>query len=813
MKSLKCLLFMLLLIVAGTLRAQDIVSGSEIDGVVKDANQKPVDYATVSLIRVADSAAVKSVMTDGKGRYSFKNIPASAYRVAVHQVGQSKHLSEVVTLNTSNPVLHMKPATLSPDSKQLKEVNIAVQKPAIERRGDKLIVNVENSSVSAGSTALEVLQRAPGVSLDKDDNVALKGKQGVLIMIDGKPTYLSNTDLAAMLRNMQSNEIESIEIINNPSARYEAEGKSGIINIKLKKNKNYGTNGTFTLGAGYSSKRKSNTGITLNNRNEKLNIFGNYNYNNSQGEQHMQIDRVNAGQTTSAIFNQTGNADRAWYNNNFKVGADVFLNKNNTIGVLATGYINQWREMYSNGTLIRSMQGVLDSSLLSQNDSRSNYNNLSYNLNYKSVLDTAGRELTVDLDYANNDSKSRMLYDNVYAYASGTQKVNELLENKTPSGINIYAVKTDYTHPFSKSFKMETGFKLSWVKTDNDFQARRMGSQQWEDDPRRSNHFIYDESVKAGYVNFRKEFKKVNVQVGLRAEQTGSKGNLVTTGQVVERDYLDFFPSAAVNYTVNENNSMGITYSRRITRPAYDDLNPFEYFLDRYTYNQGNPFLNPEYTNTFELSYTLLKKYNASVSYTKTTDVMTQVLLPAPEKSALYQTNANLAEQLSYSFNLSAPFTYTKWWNSNTNLTVFNNHFKSPNLNGQVLDNSQTAFQVFHSENVTLNSSTSFELSGNYQSKLIYGTFLVQPQYAIDFGFSKSFMAKKVNLKLAVNDVFKTRRGKISSAYPGLDYSVNQRFDSRTARLTLSYKFGNNNLKESRKRSTGLDSEAGRIKN
>lgn len=258
---------------------------------------------------------------------------------------------------------------------------------------------------------------------------------------------------------------------------------------------------------------------------------------------------------------------------------------------------------------------------------------------------------------------------------------------------------------------------------------------------------------------------------------------------------------------------MGLTYSRRITRPAYDDLNPFEYFLDRYTYNQGNPFLNPEYTNTFEFSYTLFKKYNASLSYTKTTDVMTQVLLPNPAKSALYQTNANLAEQLSYALNISAPITYTKWWNSNTNLTVFNNRFKSPNLNGQVLDNGQTAFQVYHSENITLNSSSSVELSGNYQSKLIYGTFLVQPQYAIDFGLNKSLMAKKVNLKLAVNDIFNTRRGRISSAYPGLEYKLRQSFDSRTVRLTFSYKFGNNELKESRKRSTGLEAEAGRMKN
>jgi len=804
---------MLLLAVSGILTAQTSIPGSEIDGFVKDGSQKPVDYATVSLIRVADSVSVKTVMTDEKGKFSFKNIPRSEYQVAVNQIGHSKYLSEKLKIDEKQPIQHLQSVTLSADSKQLKEVSITVQKPAIERKGDKLIVNVENSSVSAGSTALEVLQRAPGVTLDKDDNVALQGRQGVLVMIDGKPTYLSSADLANMLRNMQSNEIESIEIINNPSARYEAEGKSGIINIKLKKNKNYGTNGTFTLGSGYSSKRKSNTGITLNNRNEKLNIFGNYNYNNSKGEQHMQIDRVNAGQSASAIFNQTGNADRFWYNNNFKVGADLFLNKNNTIGGLVTGYINQWSEVYNNGTLIRSMQGSLDSSLSSQNNSRSNYNNLSYNLNFKSVLDTAGRELTVDLDYANNSSKNRMMYDNVYSYTSANQQVNELLRNLTPSNIDIYSMKADYSHPLAKSFKLEAGFKFSWVKTDNDYQATRFENQGWANDPLRSNHFIYDESVRAGYVNFRKEFKKANVQIGVRAEQTASKGNLVTTGQVVERDYLDFFPSAAVNYTFNENNSMGLTYSRRITRPAYDNLNPFEYFLDRYTYSQGNPFLNPEYTNTYELSYTLLKKYNASLSYTRTTDVMTEVLLPDPAKSALYQTNANLAEQISYSLNISAPVTYTKWWNSNTNLTVFNNQFKSPNLNGQVLDNNQTAFQVFHSENFTLNSSTSLELSGNYQSRLIYGTFLVQPQYSVDFGLSKALMAKKVNLKLAVNDIFDTRDSRISSAYPGLEYQLHQKRDTRTVRLTLSYKFGNNQLKESRRRSTGLDSEAGRIKN
>lgn len=793
--------------------AQAPASGSIISGKVTDQSQKPLDYVTVSLVRATDSVSVKTAYSGKDGTFVLKGVAGGEYKVRLTQVGLSKYTSPLIRVGGGEKNVSLGTLILKSESRQLKEVQITASKPFIERQGDKLVVNVATSAVSAGSSALEVLQKAPGISLDKDDNIMLKGKQGVLVMIDGKPTYLSNADLASMLRNMQSNEIESLEIISNPSARYEAQGKSGIINIRLKKNKNYGTNGTLTAGGGYSGYRKSNAGLTLNNRNKKVNLFGNYNYNNNKGEHFTDIDRMNNSQGVLSNFLQNGKGERFWFNHSFKAGADYFISKNKTLGILVNGFFNQWNEDFRNSTFISSQQGVSDSTVRAGNISHSTYRNLSYNLNYKAVADSQGREFSIDLDYSNNYSNDKNSYDNNYYYTATNSARQELLNNEAPASIDIYAVKMDYTYPIAKGFKIEAGYKSSWVKTDNDFQATRFTDDQWVNDASRSNHFVYNENVHAAYVNFRREWKKLNLQAGVRAEQTNSKGNLVTTGEVVKRHYLDFFPSAAINYTHDENHAFGLTYSRRISRPQYDALNPFEYYLDKYTFMQGNPFLKPEYTNTFELSYTLKKKYTVSAGYNKTTDVITQVLLPDPARSALFQTNENLSEQVSWNLNVSAPVTFTKWWSSNNNVTLFNNQFNSPDLNGQVLDNNQTAVQFNSTQNFRINKDFSAEVSGNYQSRMIYGTFLIRPQYGVDLGFNKSMMNKRLNMKLAVNDIFKTRSGKIRSAYPGLDYQIDQNWDSRVARLTLSWKFGNNEVKPNRNRSTGLDAETGRLKN
>lgn len=811
MRLLSTFLFFLLAL-ALTFSTSAAVKGADVGGVIKDSHNKAIDFVSVYLIRNHDSTTVKTVMSDGSGAFSFKDVPRGKYHIVLSQIGMKKYKTSQITVKDEKDNISLGTIVMEAESRSLNAVTVTAQKPLIERKGDRLIVNVASSTVSTGATALEVLQRAPGVSLDKDDNISLRGKQGVLVMIDGKPTYMSTADLTNMLRNMQSNEIEALEIITNPSARYEAEGKSGIINIRLKKNRNFGTNGTLTAGAAYSGYRKFNGGISLNNRSKHFNVFGNYNYGDSKGQQITEIDRINDYQGVKSLFSQSADNARFRRNNNFKVGADWYIDKVSTVGVQLNGYFNNSDDDIVNNTYIGPQGGRVDSTVNSFNDGSSKYRNTSINLNYRGKLDSAGRELSIDLDYASNFSDDQTYYNNNYSYSTGKPAAFERLRAFTPSHIDIYAIKADYVHPFGKAMKMEVGYKSSWVKTDNDFQFAGYVNDNWANDARRSNHFVYRENINALYLNMRMEWKKWNVQAGLRAEQTNSRGDMLTTNTTFKRHYLDFFPSTALNYEANASSSFGFSYSRRITRPGYDALNPFEYFLDRYTFNRGNPYLRPEYTNTFDLSYTLLKKYIVSLNYSHTKDGITEVLLPDPEKSSLFQTNANLAEQYNYSLNITVPLTLAKWWSGNTNINLFRSQFKTPDLNGQALNTDQTTLQVYSSQNFTLTKNTSLELTGNYQSKAVYGTLVIRPQYALDFGASQSFANKRLSVKLAVVDIFRTRYGRISSSYPGLDFKLFQRTDSRMVRLTLAYKFGSNEIKPARTRATGLDAEAGRVK-
>ncbi len=801
-------LLMLLLLSSFTLPA----AAAEIKGKVVGSGGVPLDYVSVILARASDSARVMMTMTDASGVFIFKGVKAGKYNVVLSLIGRKMFRTDIMQITDDANLIDLGTLTMETESRQLSSVSVVAKKSLIERVGDKLILNVSASSVSAGASALEVLQRAPGVSVDKDDNISLRGKQGVLVMIDGKQTYLSAADLATMLRNMQSNEIESIEVIANPSARYEAEGKSGIINIRLKKNKSYGTNGTITAGGGYSGYRKTNTGVTLNSKSARLNVFANYNYNNNEGRRKMDIDRINEYEGISNFFSQKSDGKRRWDNHSVKLGADWQLHKDHVLGAQINAYSGNWRERSTNRTGISTLGGPVDSTVLSSNTFHSKNRNISYNINYRGKLDTLGREISVDLDYSTNKSEEDIYYDNLYQYVSAKPEMRERINTLIPVNIAIYAIKADYVHPLSKALKFEAGYKSSWVETDNDFGFNVMVDGQWDRDLLRSNHFIYDENINAGYLIIKGDLNKWNVQAGLRAEQTNSRGNLVTTGQVVKRHYLDFFPSAAINYTMNPDHALGFTYSRRITRPQYDALNPFEFFIDRYTFNRGNPFLKPEYTNAVEMSYTFKKKYILSASFARTTDGITEVILPEAAKSALYQTRTNMAEQNSWTLNLTAPISFTSWWTSNTNALLFRNQFKSPDLNGQKLDNDQTTLMINHVQTFTVDKTMSVELSGNFHTKEVYATLAIKPRYTVDLGISKSFADKRFDVRLAMVDIFRTSYTRISSAYPGLDYKLFQRGDTRMLRLSMSYRFGNKDMKLNRGRATGLEEEAGRVK-
>jgi hypothetical protein len=785
----------------------------KLSGKVLDEKHANLSYASVSLLKAKDSTLIKGTITEDNGTYLFSDLSDGQYIIAINMVGYAKVLKGPYSINSAHKTYTVDQVELVPTSKQLNNVNIVSRKPLVERQVDKTVLNIENSVLAAGNNALEILQKAPGVTVDKDGNISLRGKKGVLVMLDGKPTYMSSEQLANLLRSTEGNAVQSIELITNPSAKYDAAGNSGIINIKLKKNRNYGTNGSVNAGAGYGRYYKASSGLSLNHREKKFNIFGDFNYSRRKQYHNLDIIRVNNTAADQTYFDQKSEAIGFRRNYNFKGGLDYFINDNNTIGVAVNGYNGNGSNDAKVLTLIGSRPLETDSSVFALTPNQFKYTGITYNLNYKNTIDTAGQELNADIDFSKYDSYQDNQYDNNYLDVAGKPyKSPYIFRSSSPSVIKVFAAKTDYTYPFSKKMKLDAGLKSSVVSTDNNSVFENFLDNNWRNDLGRSNQFTYDENINAGYMNLKREFTGTTVQVGLRAEQTNSKGNSITEQKISKRHYLNLFPSLFVNHVLSKNHEIGFSYSRRIDRPDYGDLNPFISFVDLYTYGIGNPFLNPQYTNSFEFSYSYKKTINATLGYSHTSDAITRVLLSDTLRKTLFITSENLAVKKSYNLNINSPLNIFKWWTTNNNVTVYYNKFSTPNLLGAPYSSGKLSFNANTNHTISLNTNTNIEMSGYYQSSMVEGTLALKPQYGIDLGASRSFADKKFNVKLAANDVFNLQKWRITSALPGQNYSVNEKEESRIFRLTCTYRFGSSDIKGARQRSKGSDAEQNRVK-
>jgi iron complex outermembrane receptor protein len=789
--------------------AQQAAPASKVSGALVNEQGKPLDYATVSLLRASDSTVVKGALSNDAGVYVFTNIKAGSYIIKATVVGYQKAVSKTFTVPANSSQVTAPALNLQTGSTELKAVTITATKPLIERKIDRTVMNVENSVLAAGNTAMEILERAPGVTVDKDDNISLKGKQGVTVMINDKLTYLTAAQLATLLRSTDGNTIKSIEIITNPSAKYDAAGNSGIINIKLKKNAQSGTNGSLTVGGAKGQFWRDNTSLNLNHKQGNLNVFTSLSRGDNKRGHDIGINRIitdSLGNKT--YFNQKSNMPSINHYNNYRLGADYDLTAKHTIGFVVSGYSNSGKDLNDNTTIIGKQFGVADSSLNTTSDIRQTYKNFALNLNDRLKIDTSGQELSIDLDYSRFKNNSNAMYNTDYFLPDGSvQHAPQMLRNQTPSTISIYTGKADYTKPLTKTIKLEAGVKFSSVKTDNDLQAQIFDNGAYRNDTTRTNRFIYDEKINAGYLNLNKQFKKLSVQLGLRAEQTKSTGNLIGSTPV-KRSYLNFFPSVFINQTINDKNEVSFSYSRRIDRPGYDDLNPFIYYLDPYTYSQGNAFLNPQYTQNFEFNYTYNKTINVSLGYSHTTDAITELILTEGKRS--FETHQNLQTQTGYNINVNTPFTITKWWEGNVNATAFYLGFKSDTLAGQKFNDGQWAFQGRTTQTFKF-AGYRLEVMGDYQSPLTYGIFKIRPRYSVDLGISKSFMEKKFNIKASCDDIFNIRRNDLSSQVVNNNFTIKQKNDTRVMRLTFTYNFGNSAIKIRQHRS-GADDEKGRVK-
>lgn len=780
----------------------------KVSGSILDERGQALDFVNVLLKSAGDSTLIKGNLTDLDGAFIIDGIDPGDYFVTASMVGYEDGLS--VKFTSKNDDILLDPIALAAGV-ALEEVTVKARKPFIEMKADKVVVNVENSGVNAGNNALEVLAKSPGVIVDKDNNISLRGKQGVLVTIDGKQQYMSAQDIATMLESMPADNISNIEIITNPSAKYDAEGNSGIINIKMKKNENLGTNGSVNATVRQGKRFSYNNALSLNTRTEKLNVYASASRWDWQWYQDLELYRVIPNDQGATTFDQSTLMDRDGISNDVKIGMDYSLSNKTTVGLLAKYNGGSAVDDNDNMTHItgQNVPGFNFLNVVSEgNSDRDQY---SFNFNVKHLLDDDGAELTFDADYSIYDNPKVNMYDNFFMDEVGDM-VQEpyYLRNNLNTSINIFASQVDYVKPLENGIKMEVGAKYSNVSTDNATQFESLQNDQWIEETFRTNTFLYDEEVLAGYASFSKMIGKVNVQAGLRVENTRSTGNSITLDELVDRQYTDFFPSLNISHTLGEEHSLSYSYSRRLNRPNYQNLNPFVEFLDLYTFEKGNPFLNPQYAHALGVNYGFGNHFFVSANYSYTKDAITQVIEQFSEENLTFQTVQNLDNQHSASLTLSVPRVWNEWYTTRLSVTSFYNEFQSVIPSG-ILDNKNLATQIYLSNNFTLPGDWALEVAGNYRSPLTYGLIEVISQYSVDVGISKSIFNGKGNLKLGVDDIFYTRRDGGGVYQDDINLTVKNQYDSRRAKLTMTYNFGNQKVKAARKRSTATEAETSRI--
>ncbi|GAB3425418.1 TonB-dependent receptor [Niabella aquatica] len=804
------LLFLLLSFTTATV----ITKAQVITGKIADTGSKPLPGASVALLKASDSALVKMNITDKEGLYRFDNIISGNYLLQVTSVGYTKTFSPVFNHSTDSK----QNVALEKTGTQMAGVVVTAKKPPVEVKAGKTVVNVDASPSNAGLNVLEILQKSPGVSVDNDDNISLQGKGGVLILIDGKPTYLSGQNLATFLKSLQAGSLDQIEIMTNPPAKYDAAGAAGVINIKTKKGTIRGMNGNMNLNYVQGLYPKYNGGANFNLRNKKVNLFGSYNGGAWESWGIMNINRNfyrEAAFSGSSKQTTQRHNKSSWHNG--KMGMDYYFTDKDVAGVVVSGNINPWNNWQESASELYNAANNLNNVLRSKAYNGGRAKNITTNLNYKHTFDSAGREVSFDLDqgYYHNRS-SNALTTSVYKPDNTQEGKTVMLNGVLPSIINIYSGKADYAHPFNKNTKLETGIKTSFVNTDNNVLYQRDTSTGWYVDEQRTNHFIYRENVNAAYAILTKHIKKWEFTAGLRVENTYTKGIQQQGDSAFKRNYTNLFPNAGIAYSINDKNQLSAAYSRRIRRPDYNDLNPFVYFIDSLTYGQGNPYLQPEFSNRVEVTHTFNRFLSFTVSHTRTNNIITRLLKQNTEKKTAFQTTENLSTRRQWGASVSVNKQIVKWWNLSLYSGVFNNQYK-----GLYIEDAKNTPIKININVLDANMSSSFsfaktwtgEISGWYVSNPSEGLIIGRPMGGMNAAISKQVLKKNGTVKLGVRDIFRTQNFSGYSRYADVDINIfnDRRRDSRQFNISFAYKFGKNGAAPARRRTGGAGDEQSRV--
>ncbi len=791
-----------------------VFSQSSIEGRLEDAQSQPISYANVALYQQHDSTLVKVEVSDEDGTFKFKDLQVGGYVLKASFIGFNDAARQV-SLQVGQDLI-IEPLVLTNTAVDLETATVTASRVMVEVKPDRTVFNVEGTINSTGDNALGLLRKAPSVVVDNNDNISVLSRSGVLVYVDGKRLPLQGEDLSNYLQNLPAEQIDRFDIITNPSAKYEAEGNAGIIDIRLKKNKNEGANGSISAGITQGQLTRGNINAIGNFRKGMVNIYGNAGY--SGGSNFNTIDFTSY--QNGLVLEERNRWERNWDSYDFRVGSDFFINKNNTIGFIVTHRDNQGMNFSNNRITIAQEAGgqLIDSILVATSDADFLRNASTYNINYRFEKDQT--TLNIDADYGRYRNENVRLQPNRYFDPSEEVVVSTVINAfDTPRDIDIYTFKLDYETKVGKG-KFGSGTKLSRVGTDNVFLFYDVISGEDILNNQRSNRFKYDEMVYAGYLTYNISLgDKWNFSSGLRAEYTDAVGDLQAFDPElqeppVEFDYLSWFPSAGLTYQISQQNTLALNYGRRINRPDYNVLNPFNNQLSELSYEKGNPFLQPEIVNNIELGYTLKYRYNFKIGYSRTIDQITRLIGPSEtDERASFITWENLATQRILSANISAPVLIAEKWNAYFNLSASYLDNQADYGGDAIVDVQAGTYSIFQQHTITLPKGFKGEISGWFSGPGVWGgVFRYEPSWSLNLGLQKKFIEDKLNVKLSAQDLFYQSGWEGYSRFNGL-YAVGfGNWDSRQVSLNLSYNFGNENIR-SRNRKTGLEEEGKRVGN
>ncbi|MEJ8801858.1 outer membrane beta-barrel family protein [Pontibacter sp. H249] len=792
-----------LCLISFTSRAQ---TSATVKGTVTNAaTQQPLDYVSVVLLQLPDSSVVSSEMTDAAGAYIFAQVKPGNYTVKALMVAFSPAKSRA--FEVKQQLVQVPVIQLHEKANALQEVVVKGQKQLLEQEADRLVMNVDQLNTT-GENALEVLKYAPGVRLDKDDNIVFRGSSSVNVMINGKMTYMSGAELQNYLKSLPASAISKVELMANPPASFDAAGTAGIINIQLKRDETLGMNGTATLGAGHGKYEKAWGGLNLNYNTGKVSFFTRLNMGHYNSFNRLTLKR----NINDSLYNQVNYWHPITKSYSLAAGADYFISKKHTVGIMAKGYSSPENTVTTSNSVNYDAAGNLFGTMDMRNQSKLGSDNYSMNLNYKYDIDSTGRTFSFDADHVRYSRNANDNFtNNFYGAAGEVTQAPTQLRSLSGAEASIKSLKADYVHPLGAGYKAEAGVKTSWVSNNSNITFRELQEQGWVTDEKRTNSFAYNETIQAGYLTLSKKFNhKLSMKAGIRAERTIAEGKSATTKPSVDQDYLQFFPSFFVSYNPDDNNRFSASYSRRISRPSYSSLNPFTFFSDPYTAHEGNPFLQPSFSNSVQANYTYKSFQLLSISFLETNNFVTSVIDQNDETKVSISRPENLSKATYLSLSSGGMMPITNWWNTSLQLSGSFNRINTP-ISGIDYNQEQLSWQASAEQNFQLPKDYKLQLSGYYSSPSVQGLYNVKANFQLDLGARKSFWDDKATVSVKLSDIFDSSRSRSTLKYNNVDMYWKNQWESRRLNLTFNYKFGNSKVKAARNRRSGTSEEEGRL--